>query len=150
VSRGDTDKRTRSYYETNSSFNYRGTCGVDRVLTGCEIPVTQIPDKKLKPPAVAAPSNVKAFAYEGLNIVTWAPVPNVVGYRVYRRDLSASQKSLGVEPTELTAGTPDYITDLYYADPVKSNNQLVDGHEYVYYVESISGGPTAPGRRVSG
>jgi hypothetical protein len=126
------------------------------VLSGCDSPVAEIPEKKLMPLAVSAPSEVKAIAYEGLNIVTWTPVSNIAGYRVYRQDKSATAESLGVKPVELqwVAGSAGYnqnaniALELYYVDTVSFTNQLVHDHNYVYYVESVSGISTAPGRAI--
>jgi fibronectin type 3 domain-containing protein len=128
------------------------------VLSGCNTPLAELPVKELRPQALPAPSEVRAIAYEGLNIITWKPVANAYGYRVYRQDRSSSQESLGVNPVEITwpVGTqgrdPDLNTalQLYYTDIVGFSNQLVNDHEYVYYVEAVSGISPTPGRAADG
>jgi fibronectin type 3 domain-containing protein len=124
------------------------------VLSGCDNPTTDIPAKELKPLTLSAPTEVRAIAYEGLNIITWKPVSNAYGYRVYRQDRSSTKESLGVKPVELEAAgfgaDSDLNTslELYYVDTVSFKNQLVNDHDYVYYVEAVSGISTTPGRAV--
>lgn len=102
-------------------------------------------DLDIKLISVDAP-NVVVKAYPGVNYVTWAPVANAQGYKLYRYDSSATEgaKFLGWFDSDDYNG---FWSDLGYADAVFEGdpsaslapNLLKDGVEYTYYVIATSG-----------
>jgi hypothetical protein len=85
---------------------------------------------------IKGPEWVKAKAYPGANLITWAFTKDAKNYSVYR------QRSDGSDALKLLTSTASQSAgpgEFYYTDSVEFDNQLADAAEYTYYVSANSG-----------
>lgn len=82
--------------------------------------------------SLAAPV-VQAKAYPGWNYVTWNPVLNATGYRLYRY-VNKNDGYGSIADPEWTVKNVSYTANLWNADAVTHENQLVNDAVYTYYV----------------
>jgi hypothetical protein len=90
--------------------------------------------------SVSGPEWVKATAYRGAILVTWAFNKDAKTYSVYRQrtdGLDALVRLVTPNSTD-TQGVTSYA-DFSHVDIVSPTNQLEDGVEYTYYVTANSG-----------
>jgi hypothetical protein len=83
--------------------------------------------------AISGPEWVKASAYPGAILVSWAFNKDAKNYSVYRQrsDGQDALVRLVTPDTANNQGEPDYAR-FTYLDIVSPRNQLADGVEYVY------------------
>jgi len=79
------------------------------------------------------PKITRSEAFEGLNLITWQPVIDAVGYHVYRYD----------PDLKFTKDLGDTGGNLYLLDWVSWTNQLQDNKKYEYTIVAVSSQSTS-------
>jgi hypothetical protein len=107
-------------------------------LVGCTAPISDVSlEKTDTPPSLSGPSNVTARAYEGTILLTWDPVPDATGYKIFRKDNTENiSTAIEVASGEYKIGTQ---RTLYYRDTATFDGNLINDHSYTYTVYSLSG-----------
>jgi hypothetical protein len=102
------------------------------VCVSCSNNAVQDSSTSLGIASLSAPV-VTVKAYDGWNYVTWNPVLNATGYRLYRYVDKNDGKGSLVD-SSWTVKSFNYKGDLYEIDAVSHDNQLINGASYTYYV----------------